>query len=197
MIHNLDRSGYFGSSDTRFVMNDNHQSKTWKQWWQVKMGEIDSQFGGNIYTRAGNMFEHKILLAVDPDMTLDGQIIHERYLLRTNFDGWKDGMIYECKTHRSDKPYEISNEHWMQVQSEMFIYQQKYKEWFLPPFKGLEVISYGLDPSEYYLEPDEIEIDESRILHHKVVYDKQWVKGEYLPRLKELARSLKKGKFPL
>ena len=197
MIQNLDRKGFFGASDTRFVMADNHNTKTWKQWWQVKMGEVESQFGGNIYTRAGNMFEHDILLAVDPNMVLDGQIIHHRYLLRVNYDGWKNGMIYECKTHRADKPYTISDEHWQQVQVEMFCYQEKHKQWFLPPFEGLKIVSYALYPDEYYLEPDEIEIDENRILLHTVVYDKAWVKGEYLPRLKELARALKKGKFPL
>lgn len=197
MIQNNDRSGYIGASDTRFVMADNRATKTWKNWWAVKLGQMESQFGGNIYTRAGNLFEHKILLAVDPNMTLDGQIIHGRYLLRVNYDGWCNSMIYECKTHKSDKPYTIPDEHWQQCQVEMFCYREKYKEWFLPPLEGLEIISYALYPDEYYLEPDEIEIDESRILHHKVTFDKAWIKGEYLPRLKELARALKKKKFPM
>ena len=90
MIHSNDRSGWFGASDTKFIMNDNHQSKTWKEWWSVKMGARESSFSGSIYTRAGNLWEHPLLLALDPDMTLDGQIIHDKYLLRVNYDGWKD-----------------------------------------------------------------------------------------------------------
>lgn len=197
MIHDLDRSLWIGASDTRFVMNDNHQSKTWKQWWQVKLGEVESQFGGNIYTRAGNNFEHKILKAVDPNMTLDGQIVHPRYRLRVNYDGWCNSIIHECKTHKSDKVYEIPEEHWQQVQVQMFCYMEKYKEWFLPPLEGAQIVSYAIYPDEYYLEPDEVEIDESRILYHPIRFDKQWIKGEYLPRLKELARALKKKKFPM
>lgn len=199
MIHSNDRSGWFGASDTKFIMNDNHQSKTWKEWWSVKMGAQESSFSGSIYTRAGNLWEHPLLLAVDPDMTLDGQIIYDKYLLRVNYDGWKDGIIREAKTHKyyADKPYIIPEEHWQQVQVEMFVYQEKQKVWFLPPFKGLEIISYALLPDEYYLEPQEIVIDENRIIHHPVKYDRHWIKGEYLPRLKTCARALKKGKFPM
>ena len=198
MIHSNDRSGFFGASDTKFIMNDNRQSKTWKEWWSVKLGERESSFSGSIYTRAGNLWEHPLLLAVDPGMILDGQIIHDKYLLRVNYDGWKDGIIREAKTHKYyvDKPYTIPEEHWQQVQVEMYVYQEKQKVWFLPPFEGLEIISYALYPDEYYLEPSEIVIDENRIRHHPVKYDKHWIKGEYLPRLKECARALKKGKYP-
>ena len=194
----MDRSGYFGASDTKFIMNDNHQSKTWKEWWSVKLGSRETSFSGSIYTRAGNLWEHPILLAVDPGMILDGQIIHDKYLLRVNYDGFKDGIIREIKTHKyyADNPYSIPEEHWQQVQVEMYVYQEKYKQWFLPPFEGLEIISYALHPDEYYLEPDEIVIDPERIIHHPVKYDKHWIKAEYLPRLKECSRSLKKGKYP-
>ena len=187
-----------GASDTKFIMNDNHQSKTWKEFWSVKMGARESSFSGSIYTRAGNLWEHPILLAVDPGMILDGQIIHNKYLLRVNYDGFKDGIIRECKTHKyyADKPYTIPEEHWQQTQVEMYVYREKYKQWFLPPFEGLEIISYALYPDEYYLEPDEIVIDPDRIIHHPVKPDLHWIKSEYLPRLKICARALRKGRFP-
>lgn len=197
MIHSQDRSGWFGCSDTKFIMMDNWQSKTFSKFWSIKTGEIGTSFAGSKYTRAGNMFEHPLLLAVDPEMVLDGQIIHDKYLLRANYDGYKDGIIREAKTHKSDHAYEIPTEHWQQVQVEMFVYQEKQKQWFLPPFEGLEIISYALYPDEYWLEPDEIVIDESRIIRHQVKYDKHWIKSEYLPRLKICARALRRGKYPI
>ena len=195
MIHSADRSGWFGASDTRFILG-NWNTESFRKFWDVKTGKTDSNFGGNLYTRAGNAFEHPILLAVRPDMTLDGQIIHDKYLLRVNYDGYKDGKIYECKTHKNNKEYSIPNEHWQQCQVEMYVYQEKHKQWFLPPFEGLEIVSYALYPDEYYLEPDEIVIDKSRIKIHPVKYDKHFIKEEYLPRVKICARALRRGKFP-
>lgn len=196
MIQNNDRSGYFGASDTRYVMNDNHNTKTWQEWWSVKVGERENSFTGNIWTRAGNLFEHSILEAVDPEVTMDGQIIHERYLLRVNYDGYNNGMIYEVKTHKANKLYSVPEDHWQQVQVEMFCYQEMHQRWFLPPFQGLIIASYALNPDEYYLQPNEVVVDPERIQYHPVKYNKAFIRGEYLPRLKVLARALRKGKFP-
>ena len=71
MIENLDRSGWFGASDTKYIMKANHNTKTWKNWWDEKLGLIESDSSGNIYTRAGNIYEHPIIEAVD-----DGIIMH-------------------------------------------------------------------------------------------------------------------------
>ena len=196
MIQDQDRSGWFGASDTKYIMAKNRRTKTWMQWWDVKLGKMESPFTGSIYTRAGNLFEHHILQAINPDMRMDGQIIIEKYLLRTNFDGYCDGIVYEIKTHKSEKEFELIPAYWMQTQSLMYAYITMHEKWFLPPFKKLYVASYALRPDEYYLEDAEVEIDPSRIILHEVEYDKAWVKGEYLPRLKELARALKKRKYP-
>lgn len=195
MIHSTDRSGAFGASDTKYVMSKNRNTKTWKSWWDTKLGKAENTFG-SIYTEAGNKYEHPILKAINEDMMLDGQIIHHRYLLRVNYDGFIDGTIYEVKTHKADKAFEISTAYWQQAQVEMFVYQEKSKEWFLPPFKELYIVSYGLNEDEYYLDWDEIEVDPDRIIYHPVAYDKAWIKGEYIPKVRELARALKKGKFP-
>ena len=196
MIQDHDRSGWFGASDTKFIMADNRNTKTWKSWWSVKSGLMEPEFTGSIYTRAGNMFEHHILRAIDPDMTLDGQIIMEKYLLRVNYDGYRDGKIVEIKTHKNEKEFSMIPAYWQQCQVEMYVYQQMSKKWFLPDFEGLYLVSYALRPDEYYLDEDEIEVDPDRIILHPVEYDKAFIKGEYLPRLKELARALKKGKYP-
>lgn len=195
MIHSTDRSGAFGASDTKYVMSKNRNTKTWKSWWDIKLGKAENTFG-SIYTEAGNKYEHPILKAINEDMMLDGQIIHHRYLLRVNYDGFIDGTIYEVKTHKADKAFEISTAYWQQAQVEMFVYQEKSKEWFLPPFRELYIVSYGLNEDEYYLDWDEIEVDPDRIIYHPVAYDKAWIKGEYIPKVRELARALKKGKFP-
>lgn len=186
----------FGASDTKYIMAENRRTKTWINFWDVKLGKMESPFQGSIYTRAGDRFEHHILQEINPNMRMDGQIIIEKYLLRTNFDGYCDGIVYEVKTHKGDKEFQLIPAYWMQAQVEMYVYQTMYKKWFLPEFKKLYVVSYALYPDEYYLEDNEIEIDPDRIIMHEVEYDKAWVKGEYLPRLKELARALKKGKYP-
>ena len=185
-----------GASDSKFIMAENRSTKTWKQWWDVKLGEAESGFTGSIYTRAGNLFEHEILDTIDPEITTDGQILLDRYLLRVNYDGYKDGTIFEVKTHKNEKTFEIIPAYWMQCQVEMYVYQKMSEQWFLPDFDKLYIASYALRPDEYYLERDEVTVDPERIILHPVKYDKAWIKGNYLPRLKELARALKKRKSP-
>lgn len=195
MINSFDRSGYFGASDTSMVIADNRQTKTWRQWWLVKLGEMESTFSGSIYTEAGNKYEHRILKAISEEITLDRQIIIEKLKLRVNYDGDLDGTIYEVKTHKAEKAFEISKQYWRQAQVEMYAYKTMEKELELPPFKKLYIVSYPLYPDEYYTHREDISIDMKRVKFNPVKYDKQFVKGEYLPKLKECARALKKGKI--
>lgn len=195
MIADQDRSGWFGASDTSMVLNKNYTTKTFRQWWAVKMGEQDPDFKGSRYTDAGNKYEHPILRAISEKMILDRQIRVEKLLLRVNYDGDFDGTIYEVKTHTSEKDYEVTKPHWRQSQVETFAYKEMQGELELPPFKRLYIVSYGLYPDEYYKEYDNIEIDFSRINFHEIKYDKYFIKYEYIPCLKEKARALRKGKF--
>ena len=195
MIANQDRSGWFGASDTDKVLNTNYKTKTFKQWWAVKLGEQEPDFQGSKYTEAGNKYEHPILLNINEKMNLDRQIKIEKHLLRVNYDGDFNGTIYEVKTHKGDKQYETSTSHWRQTQVEMYTYKTMAEELELPPFKRLYIVSYALTPEEYFKDYDEVEVDFSRIVFHEVKYDKHFIKEEYLPRLKEKARALKKGKF--
>ena len=188
MIHDMDRSGYFGASDTRHVITKNRDTKTWKMWWDVKCG-APSNFGGNKYTEAGNLYEHPILRSVSEKMNLDRQLIYEKYLLRVNYDGDMDGTIYEVKTHKASKRFEVSKQYWMQAQVEMYCYKLMQKELELPEFNRLWIVSYGLHPDEY---GQRAPIDGNRIGFHPVEYDKSWIKGEYLPNLKELSRKLRR-----
>ena len=194
MIENLDRSGYFGASDTKYVMAKNRSTKTWKQWWDVKLGLMEHEQWDSVYTRAGNLYEHAILTAINEDIETDGQIIHTKYPIRVNYDGWLDGTIYEVKTHKAENEFKLSQYYIWQCQVEMYVYQEMCDQYFLPPFKGLHLVSYGLNPDEY--EVDEPEVDPNRIVYHPIEYDKAFIKGEYIPRIKELTRALKKGKCP-
>ena len=194
MIHDFDRSGYFGGSDCKQIMAKNRSTKTWQKWWDIKLGLEQADQIGNVYTRAGTLYEHAILNAIDEDMTLDGQIIYEKYKLRINYDGYKDGVIFEVKTHRANKEFKVSKEYWMQCQAQMFVYKELCSEWFLPDFQKLILVSYPLHDDEYVDTEVEVEIDEDRIELQEIPYDKDWIKGEFLPQVKELARALKKGK---
>ena len=193
MIANQDRSGWFGASDTDKVLNTNYSTKTFKQWWAVKLGEQESDFKGSMYTDAGNKYEHPILLTINEKMNIDRQIKIEKYLLRVNYDGDFNGTLYEVKTHKDLKPYEISISHWRQTQVEMYAYKTMAEKLDLPPFKKLYIVSYALRVDEY--NTNEVEIDFNRIVWHEVKYDKHFIKEEYLPKLKEKARALRKGKF--
>ncbi len=197
MIQNLDRSGYFGASDTKKVMAKNRNTATWDDWWKVKTGERQADMIGNVYTRAGTMYEHPILKTIDEDMILDGQIIYEKYKIRVNYDGYKDGVIYECKTHRAKNEFTVTKDYWMQCQVEMFVYQELCSEWFLPGFQKLILVNYPLHDNEYEVLEGQVEVYEKRIQMQEIEYDKGWIKAEYLPKVKELARALKKNKRPL
>lgn len=196
MISNNDRSGWFGASDTDKVIARNRNTKTWKSWWSVKLGEQEPDFQGSKYTEAGNKYEHHILREINDKMEFDRQIKIDKLLLRVNYDGDFNGTIYEIKTHKSENVFEVSKTYWRQTQVEMYAYKTMAEELGLAPFKRLYIVSYPLYPDEYYTEWDDIEIDFNRISFHEIKYDKHFIKDEYLPSLKELARCLKKGKVP-
>lgn len=211
MIENYDRSYWIGCSDTKFVMNDNRSTKTWQTWYQIKLGLDDSLFSGNIYTRMGNAFEHPILKAINPEMNTDRQLKIPKYNLRANLDGDYKGIIYEVKTHRGDKPFEITNAYYGQAQAEMFAWKQYLKDSehycdyhireHIEPLEGMYIVSYALDVDEYakidlYESGDKcVEIDMDRIKYHKVKYDKGFI-SNYKSRLKRLAKKIREGDAP-
>lgn len=201
MIKNDDRAGYFGASDTAKVISKSRKSKTWQDWWLVKLGAKESDFTGNIYTEAGNKYEHPILRSISPEVNFDRQIIIEKLKLRVNYDGDLDGTIYEVKTHQAVKDFEITKAIYGQCQVQMYAWKQANLRGMkdsegndIPKLKKLYVVSYPLMIDEYNKGWDEVEVDANRVKFTEVKYDKGFIKGEYLPSLKELARALKKGK---
>lgn len=206
MIHDFDRSGYFGASDIKYIMATNRTTKSWIDWWSVKLGDSPGYSYNNIYTRAGTLYEHPIVDAIDPSIIKDGQIIYEKYKLRINYDGYLDGNILEVKTYQDKDEFEEPSrnakgkffQYWGQCQLQAFVYKELAEEWFLPPFKSITLASYPLHVDEYNVETEEDAIvDPSRIQFWEIKYDKDWIKNECLPRVRELARALRKKKSPI
>lgn len=204
MITDLDRSKYIGASDMRYVFAKNKTTKSWLEWWGVKCGLSEPSFHGNLATRAGTMFEHRILKAVNEEMNLDRQLIIEDLILRVNYDGDKDGVIYECKTHKIEKPFEISDSYFKQAQCQMLCYQKCMED-----FKEHRFVSYALTEEDYELvsakydvwlsgdmKDEEIPIDLGRIkVHSPTRYSKSTCRA-IEKKLKHLKECMEKGKIP-
>lgn len=182
MISDSDRSYWFGASDSYKVITPNHNTKTWQEWWATKMGVAPSEFLGNVYTEAGLKFEHPILDCFDKTINKDRQLYLEDLRLRVNYDGDKDGNIFEVKTHRADKPFEITPYIMAQVQTEMYVWKQTRDD-----FNRLYILSYGLTEDDYRTDNPIVDFD--RIKVQEVKYNKGHVK-RFLKCLKPLVEEL-------
>lgn len=188
MIKDDDRAYWFGASDSQKILTPNHNTKSWEQWWRVKMGIEEQEFHGNEYTRAGQMYEHPILDAFDRDINKDRQLYLEDLRLRVNYDGDKNGIIYEVKTHKIENPFEITPYIYAQCQTQMYVW----KEISTTPFINLYILSYGLTAEERrILSP----VDADRIKVHKVKYSKGHMK-RFLKSLKPLVERLDNMRKP-
>lgn len=178
MIHNKDRSGWIGASDTSFVVG-NWGTQTWSNWWAQKLGVHSNHFD-TIYTKTGSWYEGKILDAIGVKVR-DRQILIPDLRLRVNLDGETD-IIHEVKTHKSPE-FKVTKQYWQQAQVEMFASK-----------KPLEIVSYQLTEDDYlnWLNP----IDPARLARHPVGYDVAWIEREYLPKLRALSICLEKGVWP-
>ena len=191
MIHDTDRAYWFGASDSHKVINPNHLSNTWQKWWRVKCGIEDPDFIGNKYTEAGTRFEHPILECFDKEINLDRQLILEDLRLRVNYDGDKNGIIFEVKTHKAENPFEVTPYIEAQVQTQMYVWKQCRDD-----FKGLYILSYGLTEKDYQnLEPTVEDIDFDRIKVHKIKYKDRKVK-HFIKCLQPLVEELDEMRKP-
>ena len=178
MIASQDRSGWLGASDTSIIMGS-WDTVTFARFWTEKLGIIRRDFA-NKQMLAGTHYEHRILDAIGIQKR-DGQIRIRSLRLRVNLDGEDRITIFEVKTHSGE--YKVTKAHWRQAQVEMFAARKK-----------LVIVAYHMEPEDYinYFNP----IHPERITFHPVEYDPEWIKNEYLPRLRILAECLKKGGRP-
>ena len=209
MIHEYDRAHWFGASDSKYIMGMSKSSKTFNDWWLMKCGKAEQNFHGNIYTRAGNTFEHSILKAWNPSITFDRQIIVPNLRLRVNLDGNTEDEIIEVKTYQIDKGFKVTDAYYYQAQLQMLAWKlepcirwvdcegQPYLVGKNPPLKKHTILAYGLYPDEYYaeytreqIENGEIPIERSRIEVYgvKASHGTQRRARKYLKKLSQKLR---------
>lgn len=178
MIHDQDRSGWFGASDTGIIMR-RWDTDTFYKWWLEKLG-IERSTYTNKYMAAGTAYEGRVLDYLGIEKR-DRQIRIPKYRIRVNLDGETRDTIHEVKTHKDE--YKLSVGHWGQAQVEMFAAK-----------KELVINSYRMTDAEYanFFLP----IDPKRLREHPVPYDYHWITRKYLPRIVVLCESLKKGAMP-
>lgn len=182
MISSQDRSYYIGASDTSYVVG-NWKTKSFEQWWLVKLGLIKNDFT-NEAMQTGTNYEHKILDALEIDgLQKDKQFIIDR--LRVNLDGNTAECIYEVKTYNESKDFKVSKQYWRQAQVEMYS----------SGIHKLYIVAYALNESDYKNFYNEI--DKKRIQLIPIEYDAEFIEKEYLPKLNILTDCLRKGAFPI
>lgn len=183
MIHDHDRSGWFGASDVSYIVG-NWTTKSFESWWRVKQGLEVNSFTNDAML-AGTYKERQILESLRLPLTYDRQILIDRLRLRVNLDGERDGIIYECKTYNAEKVFRVPKKYREQVNVQMYA----------TGFREAYIVAYGLEEADYnnfYRD-----IDEKRLQLIPIEYDDDWVEEVFLPRLKYLAECLTEGRFPL
>lgn len=185
MIQVQDRSGWFGASDTKYIMG-NWNTKTFKSWWMKKLG-LDTSHFTNTAMNAGTYYEHAILDAIGVPRK-DHQIIIPEYKLRINLDGDGIGRLDEVKTYNCENEFKVSKAYWQQVQVQMF--GKLTEEKALP---NARIWAYGLKAEDYknFFNP----IDKGRLKDYPIEYDGAFI-GKFLIRVKYLADCLERGVFP-
>lgn len=180
MIRDLDRSGWFGASDTAIIMGS-WETETFRRWWLTKLGLCTARFT-SIAMRTGTVLEHRILDELGISRR-DRQIRITALRLRVNLDGETRQEITEVKTHRSEA-FRVSRAYWMQCQVEMFAAR-----------KRCRIAAYRVTDEDYqnYFLP----IEWGRLSFHPVGRDDGWIEGQYLPRLRRLRDCLVEGRWPV
>lgn len=185
VIESQDRSGYFGASDTAFIMG-NWKTKTFQKWWLQKLGLNTDRYTSKAMN-AGTYYEHAILDVIGSPRK-DHQIIIPEYRLRINLDGDGFGRIDEVKTYNYEKGFKVTKGYWQQAQVQM--YGKLKTEKVIPETR---IWAYGLLEEDYknFFNP----IDKERLKEHPIEYDNKFIDG-YLHRVIYLKDCLEKGVMP-
>jgi hypothetical protein len=185
MIQSQDRSGWFGASDTSFIMG-NWKTKTFKNWWMTKLGLNTNHFT-TVAMNAGTYYEHAILDVIG-SARKDYQILIPEYRLRINYDGDDFGRVDEVKTYKYEKGFKVSKGYWQQAQVQMFGKLKTEKA--IPTHK---IWAYGLVEDDYknFFNP----IDRERLKDYPIEYDAEFIE-DFLVRIKYLKDCLERGVFP-
>lgn len=187
MITNKDRTGWFGASDTKFIMS-NWKTSTFMSWFQSKIGTKDNSFS-NVFTISGNIKEHQLsnhyAEVKNEKVILDRQVKLRQLRLRVNLDCETKKRIIEIKTHKySEETWKMPKEYVWQVWVQMFATGKR----------DACIYAYAMKEEDY--ENFFLPIDDKRIEEIPVEYNADWIKNDYLPRLVYLCKCLKERKTP-
>lgn len=185
MISTQDRHGFFGASDTSYIMG-NWKTKTFQNWWLTKLGIAANGFR-NVAMNAGTYYEHAILDVIGVPRK-DHQIIIPEYSLRINLDGDGIGRLDEVKSYGFEKGFKVKKAYWQQVQVQMFA-----KLWEEGKIPDTNIWAYGLLPEDYknFFNP----IDRERLKPYPQDYDRAFIEG-YLQRVFYLKSCMERGVMP-
>ena len=189
MISAHDRSGWFGASDVSHIIAKNTKTKSFANWWLVKLGIITNDFT-NASMMAGTWYEHPIIESLGiPNMETDKQILIPDLRLRVNLDGNTPDAIYEIKTYKVENGFKVPAKYTQQVNVQMFAWQREFG--FLPK---ANIVAYGLTPEDYvnYFNP----IDPERKQIFTIDYNEKWINEVFLPALEYKKSCLEQGVFP-
>lgn len=180
MIRNQDRSYYIGASDTDRVVCS-WETKTFEEWWLVKLGITTNDFQ-NYIMKTGNGVEHKIIKSLGIPVEYDKQLVIGR--LRINLDANSNDTIYECKTYKNENGFKVPLKYKRQVWVQM--YGTNMRKAF--------IVAYGLKKEDYknWFLP----VDKERLNLYPIEYNEQFIREEYIPRLKYLEECLIAGRWP-
>ena len=188
MITNNDRRYWFGASDTSMIMG-NWETETFKNWWLMKLG-IDLEPGVKTWAMVcGNAMEIPIIRLIEKlenkKIKIGKRPYYNLFLhLRVNYDGLRRYEVIEIKT--TSKGFnKVPKNYWQQCQ--VLMYRKNKQRCALYEYKMEEID---------YLNPYFPNLTKNRLKRHEIQYDKQFIEQEYLPRLRYLARCLRKKKFP-
>lgn len=181
MICDKDRSGWFGASDTDYIIG-NWETKSFLKWWLTKLDLNKSDFE-NIAMNAGTHKEHQILEYIGVSET-DKQILLPELRLRVNLDGNTENTIYEVKTYSAEKQFKCPIKYKRQVWVQLYA----------SGLKNAFITAYGLKEEDYknYFLP----IDKDRLQLIPVENNSSFIEEEYLPKLRYLAECLNAGRLP-
>lgn len=181
MIASKDRSGWFGASDTDYIIG-NWCTKSFLNWWLQKLDLNRTSFE-NLAMNAGTHKEHQILeyLGITEK---DKQILMRELKLRVNLDGNTDDTDYEIKTYNAEKQFKCPIKYKRQVWVQMYA----------SGLRKAAIVAYGLSSDDYknYFLP----IDKERLQIIPIEYNADFIENQYLPKLRYLAWCLEYGRLP-
>lgn len=172
-----DRHIYVGGSDVPTILGIN-KYKTQYQLAQEKLGIIENDFKGNIYTTFGNKLEPQIreyINAVNQTNFIVNTYHDEERSIRSNVDGIdaEENILLEIKTHGKKPTLKV-----YEVQMQLYMAQTGAEIGWLAMYERPDNFDIEFDADRLVIK--EIERDETLINEILDAIETFWVRVEYL-----------------